>query len=188
MNTPRPVWGSTVPLRRSTTPGMPEAPSIDSSWAMATTASSGSPTIMASTSGARSIDSAGAAEACGPKQTSGAPKRRFSFTISLTSKESVGVVLQKTISPGLNDSASSRSMTDSVDRRSAVRSMTLKSMPSWRNSDAMTISEYGGLVVPSTSSRSWHRPCRVKATPLTSGGLMSSVVRPIIDCMSCSGQ
>jgi hypothetical protein len=120
---------------------MPDAVFSDSSWAMATTASSGSPTIMASTSGARSIDSAGAAEACGPKQTSGAPKCRLSFTISLTSKASVGVVEQKTISPGLNRSASSRSMTDSVDSRSAVWSITRKSMPSRRNSDAMTISE-----------------------------------------------
>ncbi len=36
--------------------------------------SSGSPTNMPSTSGARSIDSAGVVEACGPKQNIGAPK------------------------------------------------------------------------------------------------------------------
>ena len=46
---------------------------------------------------------------------------------------------------------------------------------------AMTASVYGGLVVPSTSSRSWQRPCRVNAMPLMSGGFRSSVCRPSME-------
>ena len=70
-------------------------------------ASSGSPTNMPSTSGARSIDAAGVVEACGPKQNIGAPKWRFSFAISATSASSVGVVLGNRISVGLKPSRSS---------------------------------------------------------------------------------
>ena len=50
---------------------------------------------MPSTSGARSIDSRGTVDACGPKQNSGAPNARFSLRASSTSASSVGVVLRK---------------------------------------------------------------------------------------------
>ena len=57
--------------------------------------------------GARAIDSAGAVDACGPKQNIGAPKRFLSTAIAATSASSVGVVVGKTISVGANPSRSS---------------------------------------------------------------------------------
>ena len=65
-------------------------------------------------------------------------------------------------------------------RRSRRSSRT--SQPASRSSEASSASVYGGLVVPSTSSRSWQRPWRVNATPLMSGGLTSSVWRPSMVC------
>ena len=71
-------------------------------------------------------------------------------------------------------------MTWSIDSRSTVASTRRTSMPARRSSAASSASVYGGFVVPSTSSRSWQRPSRVKATPLITGGLMRSVFRPSI--------
>ena len=159
---------------------MSPSASSDGSCASCSTASSGSPTNMPSTWAARAIDSAGAVEACGPKQNSGAPYRCFSLCISATSGCSVGVVVGNTTSVGEKPSASSFAITCSVVSRAAVASMSLTSQPALRSSVASRARVYGGLVVPSTSSRSWQRPCRVNAMPLMSGGLISSVREPSI--------
>ena len=54
--------------------GIDESRSSDPSFASSRAASSGSPTNIPSTSGARRIDSRGVVEAWGPKQNIGAPK------------------------------------------------------------------------------------------------------------------
>ena len=83
-------------------------------------ASSGSPMIIASTCGARPIDSAGTVDACGPNDTSAAPKCAFRRAIASTSGSSVGVVLGKTISSGRKPSASSCAITAGVESFAAV--------------------------------------------------------------------
>ena len=88
--------------------------------ASARIASSGSPMIMASTCGARLIDSPGTVEACGPNDTSAAPKCAFRRAISSTSASSVGVVLGKTISSGRKPSASSCAIAACVESFAAV--------------------------------------------------------------------
>ena len=93
-------------------------------------------------------------------------------------RRSVGVVLGNTISVGRNPSR--RAAAIRLRRpigAVAVRSTSRTSQPARRaaarrRARACT----GGLVVPRTSSRSWQRPCRVKAMPPTSGGLTSSVL------------
>ena len=108
--------------RRHTTPGTPVRSLRSARVASATAASSGSPTSIASTCGARAIESTGTVEACGPKQTSGAPNAAFSFAISATSAASVGVVDGNITSVGANADCLSSSISDSVLRSSAVRS------------------------------------------------------------------
>ncbi len=88
--------------------------------ASATMASSGSPTIIASTCGSRAIDTAGTVDACGPNDTSAAPKCAFRRAIASTSGSSVGVVLGKTISSGRKPSASSCAITAGVESFAAV--------------------------------------------------------------------
>jgi hypothetical protein len=99
----------------------------------------------------------------------------------MTSASSVGVVLGNTIRVGENFSASSFVMRSSTLVAVAVRSATRTSHPRSRSIAATSASVYGGLVVPSTSSRSWQRPCRVKAMPPISGGFTRRVRVPSID-------
>jgi hypothetical protein len=84
--------------------------------------SSGSPTSIASTCGARAIDSSGTVEACGPNETSGAPNAAFNFAISTTSAARVGVVDGNKTRVGTNPDRLSSSISNSVLRSSAVRS------------------------------------------------------------------
>ncbi len=57
------------------------------------------------------MDSAGAVDACGPKQNIGAPKRSLTFAIAVISASSVGVVVGNTINVGEKPSDSSRAIT-----------------------------------------------------------------------------
>ena len=91
--------------------------------------SSGSPTNIPSTAGARVHRFGGAVEACGPKQNIGAPYAALSLAMAATSASSVGVVLGKMISVGTNPSRSSRAITSSIDSRSAVASISRTSQP-----------------------------------------------------------
>ena len=160
--------GTTCPWRRNVRLGIASRSLSESSAPSASRPSSGSPMKKPSTTGARSIDSSGVVDANARTE-----HRRAVARLQLRHLGGVGLERRRRArkhNQGGMKLVGVEPGDEIFDRRAvAVRSSRRTLQPRSRNSAAPSASVYGGFVVPSTSSRSWHRPCRVNAMPTVAG-------------------